>query len=58
MCETVDSFHADSMESLANFWKENKKLIDFLDANFSDQYERLKAHFTSTKQQLLKGDAE
>jgi hypothetical protein len=57
MCDTVDQFHADSMESLAGFWKENKQLIDLLDAGFPEQYERLKAHFTHTKQQLLEGDA-
>jgi len=57
MCDTVDQFHADSMESLAGFWKENKQLIDLLDASFPEQYQRLKAHFTHTKQQLLEGDA-
>jgi len=57
MCDTVDQFHSDSMESLAGFWKENKQLIDLLDASFPEQYQRLKAHFTHTKQQLLEGDA-
>ena len=56
MCDTVDEFHADSMESLAGFWKENKQLIDLLDGSFPDQYQRLKAHFTHTKQKLI-GDA-
>lgn len=57
MCDTVDEFHSDSMESLAGFWKDNKQLIDLLDGSFPAQYERLKAHFTHTKKQLLEGDA-
>lgn len=57
MCDTVDEYHSDSQESLADFWRQNKQLIDLLDTNYQEQYQRLKAHFTHTKQKLLKGDA-
>lgn len=53
MIKMVDEMHSSSMEDLTSFWGQNKQTIDQLDSNFKPEYDRLKAHFTATKQKLI-----
>ena len=50
--ETVQSMNSDSLESLADAWRQNKRLIDTFDQHFPEQYQRVKAFFTETKLKL------
>lgn len=52
MCDAVDGFHSDSKESLVNFWNSNKAIIDFLDQNYGEQFNTLKAHFSATRKKI------
>lgn len=52
MCATAEDMHGDSMQNLMSFWNNNKALIDFLDANYPEQYAMLKKHFSSLRQKI------
>jgi len=52
MIDAVDGFHSDSKESLVAFWKSNKAIIDFLDQNYSEQFNTLKNHFSAIRKNL------
>jgi hypothetical protein len=46
--------HTSSVKSLAEFWKKNKKVIDKLDNDFPEQYQRVKSAFTEMKKEISK----
>lgn len=49
----AQNMHSDSMQALAQFWRENKGTIDALDNGFPEQFARLRDVFTSIKNNLL-----
>lgn len=49
MIEMATKMHSGSVASLADFWKKNKSVIDALDADFPEQYERVKTSFTELR---------
>lgn len=46
------NMHSDSLKSLIGFWKKNVKIIDVLDNEYPEQYQRLKIEFAKVKQSL------
>lgn len=49
----VDTFHSETLESLAGFWHTNKATIDWLDTYHPDHYAAIKAHFTAVKAKIM-----
>ena len=54
--DSVDQFASDSMQSLADFWRNNKPVIDILDSHYPEQYQNLKAHLSAIKAKLIKAE--
>jgi len=54
MIQLAGTMHSNSLKSLGEFWKANKKPIDLLDQNWPEEYARLKAKFTEIKSNLQK----
>ena len=50
--QTVESMHSDSIESLAEAWSANKKLIDTFDRHYPEVYQMVKTFFTNLKLKL------
>lgn len=46
--------HTSSVKSLGEFWKKNKQVIDKLDNDFPEQYQRVKDAFTTIKKEISK----
>lgn len=44
--------HGSSIQALADFWRKNKQMIDYLDTHFNDEYQRVKHAFTTIKRRL------
>lgn len=52
--QLAETMHSDSISSLVEFWEKNKKVIDYLDQHYPDEYKRLKKTFTAIKSNLKK----
>lgn len=52
LMDTVDQFASDSMQSLKEFYGNNKQIIDLLDSQYPEQYATLKSHLSALKARL------
>ena len=52
LIDTVDQFASDSVQSLKEFYGNNKPVIDVLDSQYPEQYAKLKNHLSALKAKL------
>ena len=52
LMSTVDQFASDSIQSLKEFYGNNKSVIDLLDSQYPEQYAKLKDHLSALKAKL------
>ncbi len=48
----AEGMHGHSVAALMDFWNKNKKVINRLDAEYPEQYQRVKAAFTALKNRI------
>lgn len=57
LIDTVDQFASDSVQSLKEFYGNNKPVIDVLDSQYPEQYAKLKDHLSALKAKLTTEEA-
>ena len=53
LIDTVSEFASDSVQSLKDFYGQNKPLIDLLDSQYPEQYAKLRDHLSALKAKLM-----
>ena len=53
LIDTVTEFASDSVQSLKEFYGQNKPLIDLLDSQYPEQYAKLRDHLSALKAKLM-----
>jgi len=53
LIDTVSEFASDSVQSLKDFYGQNKPLIDLLDSQHPEQYAKLRDHLSALKAKLM-----